>query len=204
MSTIAFIFARGGSKGVPNKNLREINGKPLIGHAIEQAKQSSLIDRVVVSSDSLRILNAAAAYGALTITRPSYLAQDDSPEFDAWKHAIEFFKFDTFVNVPCTCPLRSVEDINKTIMCIPDADVAFTVTKINEFIVGKDVEDNRQDLPLRHVVVGSCFAATPKYIREHDSIWDGLYATVEVPQERALDIDTEFDFRVAKLLMEAI
>ncbi|MBT8489513.1 MAG: NTP transferase domain-containing protein, partial [Deltaproteobacteria bacterium] len=86
---VGFIFARGGSKGVKNKNIRQLAGKPLIAYAIETAKQSKLIDRVIVSTEDDEIAEIALSFGAeVPFVRPKELAQDNTPEILAWKHAI--------------------------------------------------------------------------------------------------------------------
>jgi CMP-N-acetylneuraminic acid synthetase len=113
---VAFIFARGGSVAVPRKNVREIAGKPLIGHAIECAQQAKLIDRVMVSTDDDEIADVARQFGAeIPFMRPANLAGSDSAELDAWRHAVEYLRSvefgpvapEIFVSVPPTSPLRS-------------------------------------------------------------------------------------------------
>ena len=101
----AFIFARGGSKGIPRKNIRKLAGKPLIAYSIEAGHKSKLIDRVAVSTDDHEIARIATQYGAeVPFIRPIKLSQDDSPEWLAWRHAIQeinrrnkFPKIDIFV-----------------------------------------------------------------------------------------------------------
>lgn len=206
MKIVAFIFARGGSKGVPKKNIRHIAGKPLIAHAIATAQESKHITKVVVSTDNPDIGNIAERYGAEVLIRPGDLASDTSLEFASWKHAVDHYNMHIFVNVPATCPLRTVEDIDKTIEAYKynAVDVAFTTKEVKEFILDMDgiPAARRQDLPKRSAVVGSCYVTNPQFIRRSNSIFDGSYMTVEVPEERSLDIDTEFDFTMAKLFME--
>ena len=91
MSTVAFIFARGGSKGLPGKNIKIFSGKPLIAWSIEQAKKLSSIDRVIVSTDCSEIARVAKEYGAeVPFLRPDNISEDDSPEWMAWRHALSF------------------------------------------------------------------------------------------------------------------
>ena len=93
MSLTAFIFARGGSKGLPGKNIKMLAGKPLIAWAIEQALQVPQIKRVIVSTDSREIAKVAKTFGAeAPFLRPDNLAQDNTPEMHAWRHALEFLK----------------------------------------------------------------------------------------------------------------
>lgn len=209
MEVIAFIFARGGSKGVPNKNIRHIAGKPLLAHAIHQAQESKYITKVVVSTDSASIGNIASKHGAEVLIRPGHLATDDSPEFLSWKHAVDHYDMDYFVNVPATCPLRATSDIDATIELLynfADTDIAFTVKKSKEFTIDREKvceapPARRQDLK-KYAVVGSCYVTTPQYIKKYENIWGGTRSLVILPEERTIDIDSEWEFTVAKLLME--
>jgi N-acylneuraminate cytidylyltransferase len=135
---VALIPARGGSKGVHRKNIRLLGGKPLIGHAIQSALESRLINRVVVSTDDQEIMDIAEEYGAeVPFLRPRELATDDSPEWLTWQHAIrtldateEHSPMLVLVCVPPTAPLRSSSDIDRCIDALlnSDADVVITVT----------------------------------------------------------------------------
>ena len=119
----ALVFARGGSKGVLKKNLRELNGCPLIAHAIKCAYGTEYIERVIVSTDSEEIASVARDYGAYTpFMRPAELASDESPELFSWRHAIEqlddYFNNGLnppFISIPTTAPLRSPKDIEQAI-----------------------------------------------------------------------------------------
>ena len=122
MSTLCVISARGGSKGVPCKNIRPISGKPLIAWSIEQAQSSSLIDHVVVSTDNDEIAKIALKYNAeVPFKRPEFLASDKSGKWEVWQHALreceKFYikNFEIYVDLDCTSPLRDVLDINKAI-----------------------------------------------------------------------------------------
>ena len=104
MRTFAFIFARGGSKGVPGKNIKKICGKPLIAYSIELAKEIECIEKIYVSTEDANIVNIAKKYGADIIPRPRDLAQDDSSEWLSWQHAVKWLgtkgeSFDNFVAV---------------------------------------------------------------------------------------------------------
>ena len=118
MKAVAFIFARGGSKGLPGKNIRPLGGKPLIAWSIEHALAIKRIARVIVSTDSEEIAAVARDYGAeVPFIRPAELARDDSPEWLAWRHALNFLRETTgelpevMVSVPTTAPLRLALDI---------------------------------------------------------------------------------------------
>ena len=118
MKIIAFIFARGGSKGLPNKNIKILNGKPLIAWSIEHAKKINRIDRVIVSTDSEEIAKIAREFGAeVPFMRPLELATDESPEWLSWQHGLKHLKSidgclpDLMLSIPATAPLRNVEGL---------------------------------------------------------------------------------------------
>ena len=133
---LAFIFARGGSKGLPGKNIRPLAGKPLIVHSIETALSCGRIAGVYVSTDDAAIAEVAHQAGANVIERPAELATDTAPEWLAWRHAIETVErsrgaFDLFVSLPPTSPLRSVQDVENAIESMendPTADICLTMT----------------------------------------------------------------------------
>lgn len=227
--TTAFIFARAGSKGVKGKNIRPLAGKPMIAYAIEAALGSSYVERVVVSTDSAEIASISQNYGALTpFLRPSELAQDDSPEWLAWKHAMmatnELIGKEScpyFLSVPATCPLRVPNDIDRCIEALfqtQHADIAITTTPAHAnpyFTMIKKTSEGwaalaaepsepiarRQDAPAIEEIVGVAYAARADFVMRNSRIWDGNVASVSIPQERALDIDTEYDFLLAELLV---
>jgi CMP-N-acetylneuraminic acid synthetase len=218
LETVAVICARGGSKGVPGKNIRLLGGKPLIAYAIETALSSKLVNRVIVSTDDVEIANVARRYGAgVPFMRPPELACDDSPEWLVWQHAIRTLepKMDVFVSVPPTSPLRSVDDVNNCIKTLleSDADIVITVRPadrnpyFNMVILDKSgyarlvippnkAVQRRQDAPTVFDVTTVAYAARPEFILNAGSIFEGKVGTVIVPSERALDIDTESDFKI--------
>ena len=118
MRTFAFVFARGGSKGIPRKNLHLLDGKPLLVWSIELGQSLPEMERVFVSTDDDEIAEVANVFGAEVIPRPAELAQDTSLEWLAWQHAINSVQaryglFDRFFSLPTTAPLRSQEDVRK-------------------------------------------------------------------------------------------
>lgn len=226
---IGAIFARGGSKGVPRKNIRLLAGKPLIAYAIETARAVSDIDRVIISTDDAEIAQVAKQYGAdVPFMRPSELAQDKSPEFLAWKHAIEAVEkelghaVDVMVSVPTTSPMRSFEDVAACLKLLleSDADIVITVTEANRSpyfnMVTIDGEKNarlvippagggavvrRQDAPVVYDMTTVCYAVRGAYIKTTSAVLAGKVKAVVVPKDRALDIDTLLDFEMAEFLM---
>ena len=225
---VGFIFARGGSKGVPGKNIRLLAGKPLIAYAIETAFQSQFIDRVVVSTDDEKIAQVAQDFGAeVPFVRPKELAQDNSLEWLAWQHAIRTLKeldkgreLDVFVSIPPTAPLRLVEDVDNSIKTFleSDADIVITVKRairhpsfnmitLDEQNCAKLVLPldkqiiRRQDAPPVYDMTTVAYVASPKFIMESKAVFEGRVKAVLIPEERALDIDTELDFKFAEFLM---
>lgn len=224
---VGFIFARGGSKGVPRKNIRLFAGKPLIAYAIQAARQSHLITRVIVSTDDAEIAEIAVQYGAeVPFLRPAEFAGDKSPEWLAWQHAITEIQnkndqiIDVFVSIPTTAPLRSTEDIDASIAKLlnSDADIVVTVKKaerspyfnmvrcdetgyVHLVIPPENVMHRRQDAPAVYDMTTVAYAAHPEFIMKAKSIFEGKVMAVEIPPERALDIDTELDFAIAEYLL---
>ena len=225
---VAVVFARGGSKGIRNKNLRLIGGKSLLEYAIGVARESRLIGRVVVSTDDERIAAVAKQVGAeVPFMRPAGLAQDDTPEWLAWQHAVQVLQEagalsadQAFISVPPTAPFRAVEDLNSclTTLASKEADVVVTVRRAERnpyfnmvkvdgsgfahLVCQPDVAvHQRQVAPEVYDLTTVAYAAWPEFILKARSMFEGRVRTVVVPVERALDIDTEYDLRVAQSLL---
>ena len=227
MEIVAFIFARGGSKGLPGKNIHPLDGKPLIAWSIEQALMVERIGRVIVSTDSLEIAAIAKQFGAdVPFIRPAELARDGAPEWLAWRHGLQFLKDSTgslpevMISVPTTAPLRFATDIEN---CLDEyekggADIVITTTDSHRspyFNMVKACPDGtvklvnsspskifrRQDAPLVYDVTTVCYVASPIFVMTHKSIFEGRVKAVHVPIERAIDIDTLFDFQIAEALL---
>jgi N-acylneuraminate cytidylyltransferase len=229
LKVYGFIFARGGSKGVKNKNIRVIAGKPLIAHAIDAALKTRLVERVIVSTDSELIAETAIDAGAeVPFLRPDFLASDTSPEWLSWQHAVKFFmdtghNFDIFVSIPATSPLRKPEDIDRCINALADDENADGVISVCPSVrhpafnmvvldqrgyasVAAPAERNiarRQDVPKMYDITTVAYAAKPEFILKASSFMEGRIRTIEVPQQRALDIDSEFDLKLAELIIKS-
>ncbi len=227
MSLTAFTFARGGSKGLPGKNIRLLAGKPLIGWAIEQALGVAEIGRVVVSTDDPEIAEVAKHFGAeVPFLRPEHLASDTAPEWDAWRHALSFLERregqlpDPFISVPATSPLRLPEDIAACLAQYNrgDADMVVAVTEAHRnpwFNLLKKQADGtvapanapvgavvrRQDAPAVYDMTTIAYVANPRHVLENRGVFSGRVRAVEVPVERSIDIDTPLDFEIAEFLM---
>lgn len=227
MKAIAFIFARGGSKGLPGKNIRPLGGKPLIAWSIEHALAVKRIERVIVSTDSEEIAAVAREYGAeVPFIRPAEFARAASPEWLAWRHALKYL-MDTngalpevMVSVPTTAPLRLPLDIEN---CLDeyekgDADMVITVTDAHRSPYFNMVKSNvdgtvglvippqsaiarRQDAPAVFDMATVAYVARPEFVMTHNATFDGRVRAVHVPSERAIDIDTLLDFQIAEYLL---
>ncbi len=227
MKAVAFIFARGGSKGLPGKNIRPLGGKPLIAWSIEHALSVKRVERVIVSTDSEEIAAVARDFGAeVPFMRPSELAQDTSPEWLAWRHALNYLRESTgvlpevMVSVPTTAPLRLTVDIEN---CLDEyekgnVDMVITVTEAHRspyFNMVKTKADGtvglvnppqsaiarRQDAPVVYDMATVCYVANSEFVMTHNAIFEGKVKAVHVPIERAIDIDTLLDFQIAESLL---
>ncbi len=212
---------------MPDKNIRLFGGKPLIAWSIEHALAVKRIARVIVSTDSEEIEAVALDYGAeVPFIRPAELARDDSPEWLAWRHALNYLLEkdgvlpDVMVSVPATAPLRLALDIEN---CLEeyekgDADMVITVTDAHRSPYFNMVKTNsdgtvglvnppqstlarRQDAPVVYDMATVCYVANPEFVMKHSSTFEGRVRAVQVPTERAIDIDTLLDFQMAESLL---
>lgn len=224
--TVCFVFARGGSKGLPGKNTKLLAGKPLIAHSIEVARACARVESVIVSTDDSGIAEEAQKWGAeVPFLRPPELATDGAPEWLAWRHAIDWFerergKFDVFLSLPPTSPFRALEDVDACLDVL-DADrrtdAVITVREAERspyfnmvsldphgyaglVVRPKDGITRRQDAPPVYDITTVAYAVRPAYIRHAERLLEGKVRTVQVPAERALDIDTPYDFELAEAI----
>ena len=226
MISYAFVFARGGSKGLPGKNIKPLLGKPLIQYSIEVALQTSGIDKVFVSTDDNDIAEVTRSVGAIVIDRPVELAQDDSPEWQAWKHAISWVterygEFEEFISLPATSPLRSVKDVESAIYRRSDvgADICIAITPASRnpyFNMVKQLDNSlielvnkptnsifrRQDAPEVFDITTVVYVANTGFIMNNTNLFDGTVTSIEVPKYRAVDIDDIYDFNFAESILE--
>lgn len=226
MSNYAFIFARGGSKGLPGKNVKLLLNKPLLQYSIETAKACTSIDKVFVSTDDENIADIALYNDAIVIQRPKELASDTSPEWLSWRHAVEWVTknynaFDGFVSLPATSPLRSVEDVENAIKkrVIENADICISVTPASRspyFNMVKKSSQNfvelvmeaekrfsrRQDTPKVFDITTVVYATTTEFVLNQYGLFSGKVACIEVPKERAVDIDDIYDFMLAEAILK--
>jgi CMP-N-acetylneuraminic acid synthetase len=222
----AMIFARGGSKGIKNKNIKKINGKPLIYYTIDLAKKIKKIKKIFVSTDSKRIAITSKKYGAIIpFKRPKKLSQDKSDEWLAWKHLCDFLKKlndlpDILISLPATSPLRKridIENALKKFIKNKKSDILITAREsirnpyfnmiklkpngFAEIVIDKNIK-NRQQAPVVLDVTTLAYVTTPDYILRNKNMFAGNVDVLKVPKERSLDIDDKFDLKIAKILMK--
>lgn len=220
---LATINARGGSKGLPGKNIRELGGLPLIAWSIREGRRSAFIDRLIVSSDDEGILAVARAHGAETpFLRPAELARDDTPGVDPVLHAVAALRPETYdyvVLLQPTSPLRTVEDIDGCIAACLDAGDPCVISvaeaekspyymftmgqggRMAPVIAQEAYFTRRQDLPRVVAPNGAVYVADCAWLARTRS-----YLTPEtrghlMPRERSLDVDCLLDFEICELML---
>jgi CMP-N,N'-diacetyllegionaminic acid synthase len=231
MKTLCVISARGGSRGLPGKNVRPLLDKPLIVWSIEQALATPGIDRVVVSTDSEEIAAVARVAGAETpFIRPDYLSTSEAGKFNVFKHALESCEkhyveeYEFYLDLDCTSPLRDVNDILACISQFRDlrqkgVDGVFSIcsARKNPYFNLLEADETgslkickklsstivrRQDAPPVYEHVASIYVLSPEYIRSASYLLDGHMGGYDIGNEKSLDIDSDFDFLLIEYLMK--
>lgn len=229
MTTLCTICARGGSKGVPGKNIRPLLGRPLIAWTIMQAREAGVFDMIAVSSDSKAILEAAGAAGAdLMIERPAELASDTAGKLPAIRHAIEQAEIalgraaDILVDLDATSPLRNSEDIKGCIDLLKKSHSSNVITgspaRRSPYFNLVELQDNgtvalskpqqdqvkrRQDSPDCYDMNASIYVWRRDIFMTNPKIFYEDTRLFEMPEERSIDVDSELDFAFVELLMQA-
>ena len=226
-SVLAIIPARGGSKGLPGKNIKELCGKPLIAWSIEQAKSCSDIDRIVVSTDDKGIIEVAKKYGAeVPFVRPAELANDTASTIDVISHAINWFKehedypAEYILLLQPTSPLRTMEDIQASIQTLKDKNARAVVSvceidhhplwsntlpengNMKDFLRPEILNKRRQDLPIFYRLNGAIYLAESDYLLAHNGFFGPNTFAYKMPKSRSVDIDSDLDFKLSQLLFE--
>ena len=220
----AFIFARGGSKGLPNKNLLRIGDHSLTGWSIHNAKKLPYVSKIFLSTDSSEIAFIGHQYGVEIINRPAELASDNAPEWLAWQHAVKYAldkygMFDSFISLPPTAPLRRIQDIDKAYYLRDETcDISLIVTPSShnpwfnmvvknddnaiDLICKQSIYNRRQDAPDCFEITTVAYCTTPQYIQNSSGIWNGKVKAAIAPREFCIDIDSELDYNLASLVYE--
>jgi len=227
MSVLCTINARGGSKGVANKNIRPMHGRPLIAWTIEQARASGVVDFIAVSSDSKDILQAAKDAGAdLLVTRPDELATDQAAKVPAIRHSVETAeahtgkRFEVLVDLDATSPLRIPSDIKACIELLRAKNALNLITAMparrSPYFNLVEVHDDgrvslakplakpvvrRQDAPKCYDMNASIYVWRHDALFEDPAIFKPETALYIMPEERSIDIDSELDFRIVEMIL---
>lgn len=226
---LALIGARGGSKGLPGKNIRPLAGMPLIAHSILCACMCPEVNRVIVSTDSMDIAETARLYGAETpFIRPADLGRDDTPMWDVIRHALrvveemENDRYDYLVLMDPTVPTRLPKDVAEAYARLiesPEADGIVGVSipefnPINHAVVEKDGwmtnlfqegyrYHRRQDVPAVYQINGSLYIWRTDYVRRQESEWPrGRHLIYEISEHRLVHTDDLPGFERAEILLE--
>lgn len=222
---LAVVPARGGSKGLPGKNLRHLGGRPLIAWSIEAGRRSRYVDRVIVSTDSNEIAEAAHAAGAaVPFTRPVELASDSAKSIDAILHAIDWHEragllFDLVLVLQPTSPLRTSDDIDRAIELLFARQALATVSvcetehhpwwantlptdgSMAGFLRPEALNSNRQDLPPYYRLNGAIYLADIEFLKRSRSFYGPETFACVMPAERSVDIDNLLDFHLAEAIL---
>lgn len=226
LPVLGLICARGGSKGVPGKNVKPICGKPLIAWSIEAAKNCPEIADIVVSTDDAQIATVAKEYGAeVPFMRPPELAQDNTKQIDAIAHALRFLKeqgreYRAIVLLQPTCPLRLPEDITGALALMKreNADTVITVTEEEGVMLSTfyDLDAHngatlkfpapkegtlRQDYNAIYRRCGVIYVLKPDYVLEHARLYGEKVNAYVIPKRRSYDIDSHFDWELTEWLL---
>ena len=231
MKILAFIPARAGSKRVPNKNIKPLNGKPLIAYTIEAANRSRYINRVVVSTDSPEIARIAERYGAeVPFLRPQEISESDSTEMEFFEHALDWLAEnesyipDLIVLLYPTSPLRKTESIDsaiETMLAHPEADSLRSIKKCSEhphkmwqiedgylksFVKGEKRCDTHtlsyHLLPEVYIQNASIYITRPSTIRNKRSTTGDIIIPFIMDESESVDINNPLDFKLAEMVIK--
>ena len=207
MKIVSLIPARKGSKGIKNKNLIDLCGKPLIHYSI-QASINSLVDETWVSSDSDEILETSKNLGSNTIKRPRELSEDTSTSESVLIHFAKKTEFDILVFIQCTVPLIKSEDINKGIEKMKNFDSVVSVTETSQMfwdsngpLYNINNRLRRQNSHKRYLETGSIFITTKKNLIKSNNRLSGKIGFLEIPKHRSFDIDDYDDLKIIKAII---
>lgn len=229
MKILATIPARGGSKGVPRKNIKKLGGKPLIAYTIETALKTKCIDRTIVSTDDPEIAEIAKSYGAeVPFLRPSYLAEDNVPALPVIQHLVkelekENYEPDIVIVLQPTSPFRKSEYIQRAVdkLIETNADCIITLSEVEQHpyrmrkLVGdkpiplfeideKVLYAQRQDFPEIYMMNGAICACKKEVMMKQTVFYGQDIRAIVIDRLSALDIDTPLDFQIAESLIKKL
>jgi CMP-N,N'-diacetyllegionaminic acid synthase len=223
------ICARGGSKGVKGKNTRLLSGKPLIVYTIEIAKKWDKFSDIALSTDSEEIIGIANRYGiTIPFKRPANLSGDDVGKVEVIKHLVKFFlkknkKYDVIIDLEVTSPFRVIEDLDNAYRRFKeeDFDIVYSVCEArrNPYFNVIELDKNnvphlskdskypiysRQKAPEVYELNGAIYIYKTDFLLNSKTIHGGKAGIYIMPQERSVDIDSEFDFKIAECVMKGL
>lgn len=211
--------ARGGSKGVPRKNIRPLAGEPLICHTLRAAMHVAEIDLLVVSTDDAEIASVSTSYGVRVVNRPSRLARDDSPTEAALIQVLEVLEaegqqFDIVIVLEPTSPFRSAGTISRAIVaCFAGAAPSILAVRETRENIGfirdgffrpviQDAPRRRQERQPMYVESSTIYACRVDYLRRVGTLVADNWGALIVPEDEAVDINSEDDFQLAEFLIQ--
>ena len=219
MKILAIIPARGGSKSVPRKNIKEIGGKPLIAYTILEAKKSPLIDRVVVSTEDKEIANISRNLGAEIVERPQDLAEDSTKTEPVLQHALEYlqkkegYECDAVILLPATCPFRTVENINDAIdkfnnntydtliSLLPVFKYSYSINENDTLEPLYSERKNRQDGRKQTYLENGAIYISRSNLIKGGKIFGERLGYILMDQKSSINIDEPIDFLIAKVII---
>ncbi|MCZ7545718.1 MAG: acylneuraminate cytidylyltransferase family protein [Anaerolineae bacterium] len=222
--TLAIIPARGGSKGIPHKNIRLLDGKPLLAHTIEHARQAQSVTRIIVSTDDVEIGAIAQQYGAEVVWRPAEISGDTASSESALVHVLDHLakteghRPDLVVFLQCTAPLRHRDDIDRAVQTLleTEADSLLSLAPFSHFLWHKPggqlqslnfdyhQRPRHQELPVCFMENGSIYVFKPWVLRETGNRLGGKIAYYEMSALSAIDIDTPEDWALCEAIMSTV
>ena len=221
MKSVAIILARGGSKGITQKNIIDFCGKPLLAWTIKHCLDGG-VDCVYVSSDSNKILEVGEEYGAVSIKRPEEISGDTATSESGWLHSLEIIEEKT-TNLDCilapqvTSPLRSTDDIRNGLEIANSGkyDSLFSCSIAEDLFFWKESSGNldsvnydwrnrkrRQDIPKQYIENGSFYLFRPEVLRKNNNRFGGQIGVVEMEFWKMFEIDSMDDLRMCSALMK--
>lgn len=221
--TLAVIAARGGSKGIPHKNLLDLCGKPLIAWTVEQARAARGVDVVAVSSDSDDILAAAEAAGAVGVRRPDDISGDLASSESAWLHALDatdgrMGRFDRVVALQATSPVREPGDIDNALATFDrdHLDSLLSVCEVEDYFnwrigasgpepINYDYRNRRmrQQIEKRYLENGSFYVLIPSLLREQNNRLGGKIGFHVMERHKMFQIDRPEDVKLCAAIMRS-
>lgn len=225
MSNIAIIPARSGSKGLKDKNIKELCGKPMMAYSIQAALESKQFDKVYVSTDSEKYASIAAQYGADTsFLRPNNLSGDQIGTWEVIKDAVDRFEemgqyYENIAVLQPTAPLRTAEDIVRAFQLMKEKHASAIVgvcevehSPLWENILGSDLnmkdfikqsilQTPRQELPVYYRISGVIYLIKRERLVKIETLYDDECYAYVMPKERSTDIDDEMDFKIVESIL---